>query len=128
MRHDLLADVLSTIKNGDLIGKKEVITPASAMIKDVLLVLQSYNHIGNFEFVDNGRGGVFKVSLLGTINNCGAIRPRFAVSKDEYEKYERRYLPASGFGVIIVSTSQGIMSHEDAKKKKTGGRLLAFIY
>ncbi|MFQ6010165.1 MAG: 30S ribosomal protein S8 [Candidatus Aenigmatarchaeota archaeon] len=128
MRHDLLSDVLSTIKNGDLLGKKDVVTPASTMIKNVLLVLQSYNYIGNFEFIDNARGGKFKVSLLGTINNCGSIRPRFRVKKEDYEKYERRFLPASGFGVIIVSTSEGVMSHEEAKKRKIGGRLLVFVY
>ena len=128
MRHDILSDVLSAIKGCDELGKKETITPASKMVKDVLLVMQKNKFIGQFEFIDDARGGKIKVSLLGTINNCGAIRPRFSVKVDDYEKYEARFLPAVNFGFLIVSTSQGIMTHKEAKEKGIGGKLLAFVY
>ena len=128
MRHDILSDVLSAIKKCDEVGKTEIITPASKMVKDVLLVLQKNKFIGEFEFIDDGRGGKFRINLLGSINNCGAVRPRFSVRVDEYERYERRFLPAVNFGFLIVSTSQGIMIHHEAKEKKIGGKLLAFIY
>lgn len=128
MRHDILSDVLSAIKNGDKVGKTEVVTPASKMVKDVLLIFQKHGFIGNFEFIDDGRGGKFKINLTGSVNNCGAIRPRFAVGKDEYEKWERRFLPAAGVGLLIVSTSGGICTHTEAKGKGIGGRLLAFVY
>ncbi len=128
MRHDLLSDMLSAVKNGDNVGKKEAVVPASKLLREVLKVLQRHNFIGNFEYVDDGRGGKFKIELKGKINSCGSIKPRFSVHSGEYEKFERRFLPASGFGLLILSTSKGVLIHEDAKAKKIGGKLLAYVY
>jgi len=128
MRHDILSDVLSSIKNGDKYGKREAVTPASQLVKDILLILQKHNYIGDFEYIDDKRGGKFRIQLLGKINNCNAIRPRLSVGKDEYEKYEKRWLPSVGFGFLIISTPKGIMTHYDAKEKRLGGILLGFIY
>lgn len=128
MRHDLLSDVMSAIKNGDKVGRTETVTPASRLVKEVLLILQKHGYIGNFEFVDDGRGGKFRIGLVGRVNNCGAIRPRFAVTKDEYEKWERRFLPASGVGLLMVSTGGGVVTHTEAKERGAGGRLLAYVY
>ncbi|OYT43593.1 30S ribosomal protein S8 [Candidatus Bathyarchaeota archaeon ex4484_40] len=85
-------------------------------------------YIGEFEFIDDGRTGKFRVQLLGRINKCGAIRPRFPVKADEIEKWEKMYLPAKGIGVLVISTPEGVMSHHEAKKRKIGGRLLAYVY
>ena len=128
MRHDLLSDVLSAIKSGDTVGKTETVTPASKLIKDVLLIMQKHNFVGNFEYIEDGKGGKFKIQLIGNINDCKSIRPRFAVKLDEFEKYERRFLPSVGVGLIVVSTAKGIMTHLEAKEKKLGGRLLAYVY
>ena len=128
MKFDILSDVLSSIKNGDRVGKREVVTPASKLIKEVLLLLQKNKFIGDFEYIDDGKGGKFKIQTLGKINNCNSVRPRYFVKKDEFEKYERRFLPSAGFGFLIVSTSKGIMIHEDAIKKGIGGNLLGFVY
>jgi small subunit ribosomal protein S8 len=128
MRHDLLADVLSMIKNAEFTGLGKCTAPASNLVKEVLKVMQSHGYIGEFEFVDDGRGGKFNISLLGNINKCGVIKPRFSVKLTEYEKYEKRYLPARDFGILIVTTPKGIMSHREAKEKATGGKLLAYVY
>jgi small subunit ribosomal protein S8 len=128
MRHDLLSDVLSAIKSGDTVGKTETITPASKLIKDVLLIMQKHNFVGNFEHIEDKKGGKFRVQLIGNVNNCRSIRPRFAAKVDEFEKYERRFLPSVGVGLIVVSTAKGIMTHLEAKEKKLGGRLLAYVY
>lgn len=128
MRHDILSDTFSSIKNGDKVGKSETITHASKLVKEVLLILQKNNLIGEFEYIDDGRGGKFRIQLLGKVNNSNTVRPRYYVRKDEYERYERRYLPAAGFGFLIVSTSNGIMTHEEARKKGIGGTLLGYVY
>ena len=128
MRHDTISDVLSAIKNGDGIGKNEILVPFSKLSKEILLLMQKKGYIGNFEEIENNRGNLFKVYLLGKINNCGSIRPRFSVKSDEYEKWERRFLPASDVGFLIITSSHGIMIHEEAKKKGLGGTLLAFVY
>ena len=129
MARDILAYALTQIKNADKLGKADcVIKPVSNLLKDVLKLMHTEGYIGEFEMIDDGKGGILKVNLLGKINSCGAVKPRFSVSHLNLEKFEKRYLPAKGFGMLIVSTTKGLISHEHAKKSKIGGQLLAYVY
>lgn len=129
MTKDPLANALSSIKNHEEVRKTEVvIDPASNLIREVLKVMQEEDYVGDFEFIDDGRGGKYKVKLRGNINDCGVIKPRFSVQHGDFEKWEKRYLPAAGFGILAVSTPGGVISHKEAKDKGVGGRLLAFVY
>ena len=128
MKHDLLADMFSVVKNAEAIGKKSCVTPASKLIKNILLIMQSKGYIGEFELLDDGKGGSFRVQLLGKINACGVIKPRFSVSKEDFNRWEKRFLPASGMGILLVSTSKGVKEHEEARKANIGGRLLGYVY
>jgi small subunit ribosomal protein S8 len=129
MRHDPLNDAMSIIINAERTGKGEcTVRPSSKLIGRVLRVLQEYDYITQFEYVEDGRAGMFKVLLRGNINRCGVIRPRMAVKGTELEKYEARYLPAQDFGVLILTTTEGVISHSKAKKLGVGGRLLAYVY
>jgi len=126
---DILADSLIQIKNAEKIGKSQcIIKPISNLLRDVLNLIRAEGYVGEFEVIDNGKGGIIVLSLLGKINKCGAIKPRFSVKRENFEKFEKRYLPAKGFGMLIVSTTKGIMTNEQAKKIGTGGQLLAYIY
>ncbi len=127
--NDTLANVMSHVLNEDKQGKKEITVGCnSKVIKTVLQILQDNTYIGSFkENVDN-RGGTITINLLGNINKCGVIKPRFNVKATEYEKFEKRYLPAFGFGLLIVSTSQGMMTQVEAVKKNLGGKLVAYVY
>ena len=127
--NDPLADALSAIKNAERVGKKEcIVKPASKLIGNVLKIMKEEGYIEEFEFIDDGKAGIFKVKLKGRINNCNAIKPRFPVKKNEFEKWERRFLPARDFGILIVTTSKGVMTHREAKEIGVGGSLLAFVY
>jgi len=127
--NDPLADALSHIKNTERVGKMEcVIKPASKLIGNVLGVMQENGYIDEFEFVEDGKAGRFKVKLSGKINNCNAIKPRFYVRAKEYEEWEKRFLPARDFGLLIVTTSKGVIAHEKAIEAGVGGQLLAFVY
>jgi small subunit ribosomal protein S8 len=129
MLHDPLANTLSAILNGEGRAALEVsVTPSSKFIKKVLEIIHENRYLGEFKEIEDGKGKILKISLIGKINKCGAIKPRFAVPKDGYEKYEKRFLLAKDFGIIIVSTSKGLMTHIEAKKKKLGGRLVAYCY
>ncbi len=126
---DPLADALSTIKNAEIIGKSDcTIKPASKLIGNVLKVMKDKGYIGDFEFIDDGKSGNFKVQLKGKINKCGVIRPRHSVKNTEFEKWEKRYLPAKGFGSIILTTPGGVMTHSEARDNGIGGELLAYVY
>jgi small subunit ribosomal protein S8 len=128
MRHDLLSDVLSKIKNAESAGKEVVEVPSSNLVKDVLKILQEEGFIGDFEFIDDKKGGKFKVSLLKKVNECKSIRPRHSVTKEEIIKYEKRYLPAANVGFMIITTSRGVMTHKRARELGIGGKLLAYVY
>lgn len=129
MNHNPLANVLSKVLNAEQRGKKEcIVNPTSGLIKEVLRVLNEEGFVGTFEEVTPARGGVLNLPLLGNINACGVISPRFSVTLERYEKFEKRYLPAKGVGILVVSTSKGIMTHDQAKEKLMGGRLLAYCY
>lgn len=126
---DTLANGLTTILNNEIRNKREcVISPASKLLGRVLRIMQLNGYIGEFEFIDDGRAGKFKVQLLGRINKCGAIRPRFSVRIDEIEDWEKKLLLSREMGILAISTSKGVLSHKDAKEKRIGGKLLAFIY
>ena len=129
MRHDPLNDTMSAIINAERTGKGEVIVkPSSKLIGRVLRVLQEYDYITQFEYMEDGRAGMFHVLLRGNINNCGVIRPRLSVKGTNLEKFESRFLPAQDFGVLILTTTEGVISHSRAKQLGVGGRLLAYVY
>ncbi|MFA4907364.1 MAG: 30S ribosomal protein S8 [archaeon] len=126
---DPIADALTNLKNHENSAKRKcMIRPASKLLEKILGVMQENGYVASFERIEDGREGMLKVKLAGKINECRAIKPRHAVKKDGFEKYEKRYLPSKNMGIIIVSTSQGVMTHGKAKEKSVGGRLLAFVY
>jgi len=126
---DILSDSLSKILNSENVRKKEVIvSPAQKLLSQILEIFKSEGYIEGFETVEVPGGNGLRVRLNGKINRCGAIRPRYSVKTTEYEKWEKRYLPAAGLGFLIVSTPRGVMSHRKAKELGLGGRLLAYVY
>lgn len=129
MLQDPLNDALVQIRNAEKVGKTDVfIRPASQLIGRVLKVMQEQGYLGPVEFLEDQRGGSYRVQLLGRINSCGVIKPRYTVKRIEFEKWEARYLPAQDFGALILSTTNGVVSQYQAKELKTGGRLLAYVY
>ena len=127
--NDSLSAALSAIDNNEKISKTQVIVfPMSKIIKQVLTVMKEHGYIGEMKDIDDSKGTSLLVMLPGTLNKCGAIKPRFSVTLPEYEKFEKRFLPAKDFGIIVVSTNQGVMTHTKAKEKKLGGKLLAYCY
>ncbi|MFH0868468.1 MAG: 30S ribosomal protein S8 [Candidatus Woesearchaeota archaeon] len=127
--NDTLANALSSILTDEKAGKRETkIKPSSKIIKTVLEVMKTAEYVGDFEEIADGRGNIIKLHLLGRINKCGVIKPRYSLKKEDFEKFEERYLLAKGMGILIVSTPIGIITHNEAKKKKIGGKLLAYCY
>ena len=129
MLNDSLANALSNILNKENARTKEcLIKPSSKIIKEVLKIMKDNYYIGEFKEIEDSKGNILSVQLLNKINKCGVVKPRFSVKKDGYEKFEKRFLPAKDFGILIVSTPLGIMTNNEAKKKSIGGKLLAYCY
>lgn len=124
--NDPLANVLSNITNAEVLGKKEVSIPNNNnTIKMVLKIMKENSFIGD---VTHPNMKSTSIALLGRINKTNVIKPRFSVQMAEYDKYEKRYLPAKDFGFLIVSTNLGLMTHIQAKEKQIGGKLIAYCY
>jgi small subunit ribosomal protein S8 len=126
---NVISNLFSTIYNNELRRKKEcIIAPTSNLAREVLRILQKYSYIGEFEHIDDGRGGKFRVQLFGKIVKCGSITPRYSVQKDDYDVWERKYLPSFNYGMLIVSTPLGVISQIEARKQGVGGKLLGYVY
>jgi small subunit ribosomal protein S15Ae len=129
VRMSVLADCLKTIYNAEKRGKRQVLVrPASKVILKFLQVMQKHGYIGEFELVDDHRAGKIVIQLTGRINKCGVISPRFDVVAGDIEKWIVALLPSRQFGHIVFTTSAGIMDHEEARRKHTGGKILGFFY
>lgn len=127
-RHDLVSGLFVTIEGNEMVRNRECLYPASKLIANILRVLQKQAYIGEFEYIEDGRGGKFKIQLLGRVNRCRSVRPRHSIQVGDYEKWEKMFLPARGLGILILTTPQGVMSQSDAKEQRLGGKLLGYVY
>jgi len=129
MKMNVLADCLKTLVNAEKKGLKQVlIRPSSRVVIRFLRIMQRHGYIGEFEVIDDHRSNKIVVELLGRINKCGVISPRFDVQLHDYEKWSNNILPSRQFGFLVLTTTYGIMDHEEAKSRKTGGKILGFFY
>ena len=92
------------------------------------LVARTPGYVGEFEIVDDHRASKIVVELTGRINKCGVISPRFDLQLKDIEQWINNLLPSRQFGHIVLSTTYGIMDHEEARRKRTGGKILGFFY
>merc|ERR1712057_335 len=129
VRMSVLNDALKNITNAERRGKRSVlIRPSSKVIVKFLQVMQKHGYIGEFEIVDDHRSQKIVVELTGRLNKCGVISPRFDFSSKDTEKWIANLLPSRQFGHMVLTTSQGIMDHDEARRKQIGGKLLGFFY
>ena len=125
---DWVSGLFTKLYNNEMARNKECVHKYSKLVVEILKTLQRHGYVGAIEYVEDGRGGKVIVQLLGRINKAGPIRPRFSVSKDGYEEFEKRYLPSRDIGILVVTTNRGVMSHREAIKQGLGGKLLGYVY
>ena len=127
--NDPLANVLSHTLNYERTGKSQIVTKDnSKLIRGVLQIMQDNGYLGSHEEVEDSKGNLLVINLIGAINKCGVIKPRYRIGVEGFERYEKRYLPSKDFGLIIISTNQGLMTHNEAKEKGIGGTLISYCY
>ena len=124
MSQDIVADGLNKIMNASRAGKRNIeLKQHSRLLLSVLAIGKLRDYIKSYKV--EGK----KLSVeIGKLNKCNTIKPRYTVTVQEIEKYEKRYLPARDIGILIISTSQGLITNQTAKEKNIGGCLIAYMY
>jgi small subunit ribosomal protein S8 len=124
MSQDTVADALNQMMNAKRAKKNQVIVNRfSKTLLGVLAIGKLKNYVSDF----STEGRTLTIGI-GKMNACKAVKPRYVVKADMIEKYVRRYLPARDLGVVIISTSQGLMTHQTAMEKGLGGSIIAYFY
>lgn len=126
--NDPIADSLSKINNAIKALNTKVTLKNSKLLKNILTVLKENGYVGSFDIVEDGRQGLIKVNLLGTINKCGVVKPRYSVKVEDLEDFEKKFLPAKDFGIVILSTNKGLLTQNQAKEANVGGTIVAYCY
>ena len=125
MSQDIIADGLNQIMNSKQVEKREVILRRySKVLLNLFSIMKQKGYIDYS--VDELQGRV-KVKII-KLNKCKAVKPRYYTGHTDIEKYLRRFLPSRNFGSLVISTNNGLMSHEEAISNKIGGSLIAFFY
>ena len=126
MSQDVIADTLNKMINAAKAGKTSIsVRRYSKLLSSVLAIAKLKGYVKSYK-VDE-KENVLHIEI-GKLNACIAIKPRFVVQVEDFEKYAKRYLPAKDIGIIIVSTSSGLMTHHTAEEKGIGGALIAYFY
>eukprot|EP00746_Dinoflagellata_sp_MGD_P125897 gnl/MRDRNA2_/MRDRNA2_60785_c0_seq2.p1 gnl/MRDRNA2_/MRDRNA2_60785_c0~~gnl/MRDRNA2_/MRDRNA2_60785_c0_seq2.p1 ORF type:complete len:131 (+),score=29.25 gnl/MRDRNA2_/MRDRNA2_60785_c0_seq2:78-470(+) len=129
VRTSVLRDALNAICNAEKRGKRQVmLRPSSKVLIKFLQCMQKNGYIGDLEIVDDHRSGKVVVDLIGRINKCGVISPRFDVAIDGIEQKMADLLPSRQFGHLVLTTPFGIMTQEEARRKHTGGKIVGFFF
>ncbi|KAG5440693.1 hypothetical protein PCK2_000281 [Pneumocystis canis] len=129
VRISVLNDCLNGIVNAERRGKRQVLVrPSSKVIIKFLSVMQKHGYIGEFEEIDDHRNGKIVIQLNGRLNKCGVISPRFNVTLNDIEKWVTKLLPSRQFGYIVLTTSAGIMDHNEARRKHVAGKIIGYFY
>lgn len=124
MSQDIVADALNQMMNIRRAGKEEVVLKKhSRLLLSVLAIAKLRGYVKSYQT----DGTSLKIKL-GALNECLAIKPRLVVKVGDIDRFITRYLPAKNIGTIVISTSQGLMTHQTALDKNLGGSLIAYFY
>ena len=128
---DVIADMLTRIRNANNAKHLTVDIPASNMKKAIADILVEEGYVKGYQIVENGSQGLIRVTLKYGDGKARIIRGIRRVSKPGlriYAGYEDMPKVMNGLGIAIVSTSKGIMTDKKARSLKVGGEVLAFVW
>ena len=128
---DIIADMLTRIRNANAAKHDSVDVPASNMKKAIAQILVDEGYVKSFSVVDDGKQGIIRIQLKYGANKTQVIKGLRRVSKPGLRIYtgvEDMPQVMRGLGIAILSTSKGIMTDKQARKENIGGEVLAFVW
>ena len=128
---DPIADFLTRIRNANMVKHESVEVPASKMKRDIAEILKNEGFIRDVEYIDDDKQGIIRVFLKYGKNNERVISGLRRISKPDLRSYVKEdAVPKilNGLGIAILSTSEGVMTDKDARAKKIGGEVIAYVW
>jgi small subunit ribosomal protein S8 len=128
---DPIADMLTRIRNANVVRHEKVEIPSSKIKKDIANILKKEGFIRDAEFIEDKNQGVIRIFLKYGPNNERVISGLKRISKPGLRVYSKTQdLPRvlGGLGIAIISTSQGVMTDKEARQSKSGGEVLCYIW
>ena len=128
---DPIADFLTRIRNANMVKHESVEVPASKMKRDIAEILKNEGFIRDVEYIDDDKQGIIRVFLKYGKNNERVISGLRRISMPglrSYVKADAVPKVLNGLGIAILSTSEGVMTDKDARAKKIGGEVIAYVW
>ena len=128
---DPIADFLTRIRNANMVRHESLEVPASKIKKDIAEILKNEGFIKDVEYIDDDKQGIIRVFLKYGKNNERVISGLKRISKPglrSYVKADEVPKVLNGLGIAIISTSDGVITDKEARAKKIGGEVLAYIW
>ncbi|WP_434520417.1 30S ribosomal protein S8 [Pediococcus sp. M21F004] len=128
---DPIADFLTRIRNANMVRHESLEVPASKIKRDIAEILKNEGFIKNIEYVDDDKQGIIRVFLKYGKNKERVITGLKRISKPglrSYVKADDVPKVLNGLGIAIISTSEGVVTDKEARAKKVGGEVLAYIW
>ena len=128
---DTIADLLTRIRNAATAKHATVDVPASNVKKAITQILTDEGYVKSFQIIDDGKQGIIRITLKYDDNRTSVISGLRRISKPGLRIYSScADMPKvrKGLGIVIVSTSKGIMTDKKARRENVGGEVLAFVW
>ena len=128
---DVIADMLTRIRNANSAKHESVDIPASGVKKAIADILAEEGYINGYQIIEDGKQGIIRVSLKYGAGKKRVIQGLRRVSKPGlriYTSCEDMPRVMNGLGIAIISTSKGIMTDKKARKQNIGGEVLTFVW
>ncbi|MFC5559500.1 30S ribosomal protein S8 [Ureibacillus thermophilus] len=128
---DPIADMLTRIRNANMVRHEKLEVPASKIKKEIAEILKREGFIRDVEYIDDNKQGIIRIFLKYGKNNERVITGLKRISKPGlrvYAKTDEIPKVLNGLGIAILSTSQGVLTDKEARAKKVGGEVIAYIW
>jgi len=128
---DPIADLLTRIRNANMVRHEKLEVPASNIKKEIAVILKREGFVRDVEYIEDNKQGIIRIFLKYGANNERVITGLKRISKPGlrvYAKADEVPPVLNGLGIALVSTSQGVLTDKEARAKKVGGEVLAYIW
>lgn len=128
---DPIADLLTRIRNANMVRHEKLEVPASKIKKEIAELLKREGFIRDVEYIEDNKQGILRIFLKYGANNERVITGLKRISKPGlrvYAKADEVPRVLNGLGIALVSTSKGVMTDKDARQLQTGGEVVAYVW